>query len=361
MKTKSVVVLMMLSGCGVVDGRPSGSTPTGRSRQPVLSCPQSPAKEVFTAALCLCGDYEAVGEGAWIHGGRSGINGSLDVVGDHRFGGDVTAYGGVSGAGDLAVDGTLSTRGQVSTTGTVVVSRDLNAASGVHGVGELTVKGTLRTPEAESWTGIASVAAKGPLTPMGGPPCACGAEQRLDVAGKIASAEKQNDNRAAGLSLRESVGERTITLGSGSYFFDGVKSVGSHTVTIDGAVALFVEGDFKTVGSTHLSLTPGSTLDLYVEGNLSTVGDSSFGAGASVGSVRIYLTPERSLSMVGAQTVVGSIYAPGSDLKLVGESAFKGSLFVRDIQGVGRLQIESGDQTVATPESDLCRPSNELG
>mgnify|MGYP000929588867 CR=1 FL=1 len=64
MNTKILAALMAMSGCGVV--ATSSSSPfssNGRSRQPVLSCPASPAKKVFTAAMCLCGDYQAVGEG----------------------------------------------------------------------------------------------------------------------------------------------------------------------------------------------------------------------------------------------------------------------------------------------------------
>ncbi len=356
MKTKILAALMAMSGCGVVaTSNPFSSN--GRSRQPVLSCPESPAKKVFTAAMCLCGDYHAVGEGVWVQGGTTGLNGSLDVVGDHRFAGDVMAYGGVSGVGQLEVEGSLMTHGRVDSTGQIHVVKDLVAASGVSGVGELTVDGTLRTPEGEAWTGSAKVAAKGPVGELPGQPCACGQENRFDVAAAIAQAEAKNDNKAAGLGLHESIGERTIALGSGSYLFEGVKTVGSHTLTVDGAVALFVKGDFQTVGSTHLELTPGSTLDLYVDGDLSTVGDSSFGKGAKAGSVRIYLAGDHKLQMVGSQTVVGSLYAPQSDLELVGESGFEGSLYVRDVKGVGKLEIKAGEQNVATPADELCKPT----
>ena len=80
--------LLALAGCGLssADGQ------TGRSREPIVSCPTSPAKEVFASALGLCGDYQAVGEGAWVQGGPAGINGVVDVVGKHDFSGDVVAF-----------------------------------------------------------------------------------------------------------------------------------------------------------------------------------------------------------------------------------------------------------------------------
>lgn len=355
------VMVASICGCGVVSvNESSGSSGAKTSgaktaRQPVLSCPASPAKKVFTAAMCLCGDYRAVGQGAWVQGGAAGLNGSLDVVGKHTFSNDVVAYGGVSGVGDLAVGGSLSTNGRVDGVGDVEVAGDLSAASGVSGVGHLVVKGTLRTPEAEAWVGNASVAAKGALEPMAGPPCACGAAQQLDLGAIMATAIERNDNRAAGLSLHESVGARELTLGSGSYVFDGVSTVGRHVVTIDGAVALYVKGSFETVGSTHVKLTPGSTLDLYVDGDVEMVGDSSFGEGASPGAVKLYVAGERHLSLVGSQRVVGSVYAPGADLELVGDSKFEGSLYARHVEGVGRLELQFAAPVVAEPGDELCR------
>ncbi|MBL8923220.1 MAG: hypothetical protein JNJ54_30495 [Myxococcaceae bacterium] len=357
MRTNIVLlVVVALSGCGVsFDGGDVARSAPRTSRQPVLSCPASPAKKVFTSAMCLCGDYAAVGQGAWVQGGAAGLNGSLDVVGRHDFSGDVVAYGGVSGVGDLTVGGSLSTAGSVDTVGDIEVAGDLNAASGVSGVGRLTVKGTLRTPEAEAWTGRASIGAKGAVEPLSGPPCGCGKDQVLDIAAVMATAIERNDNQAAGLSLHESIGERSLVLGSGSYVFDGVQAVGAHTLTVDGAVALFVKGDFETVGSTHLKLTPGSTLDLYIDGEVNMVGDSSFGEGASPGAVKLYVAGTRKLGLVGSQSVVGSIYAPASDLELVGESTFDGALFVRNVHGVGRLSVTFAGQKVAEPGDELCR------
>lgn len=349
-RTFLMSAVVVLAGCGLVDGSPGAR----RTREPIVSCPSSPAQEVFTAALCLCGDYTAVGSGAWVQGGPAGINGSLDVVGDHDFSGDIVAWGGVSGVGNLTVGGNLATAGRVEGVGDVRIGGDLSAGSGVTNVGHLEVKGTLRTPEAEQWVGTATIGAKGAYEALAGPPCACGAEQQLDVAAAIATAKTKNDNAAVGLSLEESVGEHALTLGSGSYFFERVEAVGLHTLTVDGAVALYVAGPFETVGQTHLVLTPGSTLDLYVDGDVAMVGDSSFGEGAGPGAVKLYVAGERKVSLVGGQKVVGSVYAPAADLELVGDSTFEGALFARDVLGVGQLHVTFAAPVVATPESDLC-------
>lgn len=345
-----VSAAVVFVGCGVVDGGGAG-----RARQPIVSCPTSPAEEVFDAALCLCGDYRAVGQGAWVQGGPAGVNGALDVVGAHHFSGDVVAWGGVSGVGELTVGGNLSTAGRVEGVGQLTVGGDLTAGSGVGSVGALEVKGTLRTPEGDEWVGEARVGAKAPAAPLAGPPCRCGEAQPLDVAAAIARARTQNDNAAIGLGLEESVGERSLTLGSGSYVFDGVAAVGLHTLTIDGAVALYVAGDFVTVGRTGLALTPGSTLDLYVDGDVNLVGDSSFGEGAAPGAVRLYVAGERSLTLVGGQKVVGAVYAPATDVDLVGDTTFEGALFARHVTGVGALAITWAAPKVAGPESALCQ------
>lgn len=342
--------VLVLVGCGLVNGEPTVS----RARQPIVSCPASPAKEVFNTALCLCGDYRAVGEGSWVQGGPAGINGSLDVVGHHDFSGDVVAWGGISGVGELTAGGNLTTAGRVEGVGDVRVVGDLSAGQGVSNVGRLEVKGTLRTPEAEAWVGTATFGAKGAYSPMSGPPCGCGAEQALDVAAVIATAKTKNDNAAVGLTLDHHVGEQALTLGSGSYFFDGIEAVGQHTVTVDGAVALYVSGTFETVGQTHIALTKGSTLDLYVDGDVNMVGESSFGA-ASAGAVKLYVAGERTVSLVGGQKIIGSVYAPAADLELVGESTFEGSLFARNVLGVGRLHVTFASPVVATPGSELCQ------
>lgn len=47
---------------------------------------------------------------------------------------------------------------------------------------------------------------------------------------------------------------------------------------------------------------------------------------------------------------------PGSDLELVGDTTFKGSLFARNLAGVGSLDLTAGGQRVATPENAPCQP-----
>lgn len=360
MKQPVLVIVVALMACGVTQ---VGSSARARTRAPIVSCPTSPANQVFTQALCLCGDYRAVGQGLVVQGDGAtvGINGMLDVVGTHQMAGSVSAYGGISGVGDLWVDGGLSTHEALSTVGSVHVGGDLTAAS-VQSVGELEVLGTLRTPDAGDFVGRHDIASVGDYVPVAAPPCACGDDAVLDVAGAVAKARQTNDDAAVGLSTRlNSVGSFALTLGSGSYFLEEFSTVGSAQLTIDGAVALYVDGDLDTVGDTRFVLTPGSTLDLYVAGSVSLVGSGLF-KNAAPGTVRLYVGgPNAAIDLVGSAELIGAIYAPQADLDLVGDTRLVGSLFARSIDGVGQLRLETAGQVVLGPNSDACQPTVDPG
>jgi hypothetical protein len=330
----------------------------------MVSCPASPARQVFAQALCLCGDARLVGAGLVVSGdgGTVGINGVLDVVGTHQVSGDVTAFRGVTGVGALTVGGSLATNERVEGVGEVHVAGDLSAGGGVENVGSLEVKGTLRTPAPGDFTGSSSIGAVGPYTALAAPPCGCGADQVLDVVAAVQRARDTNDDAAAGLEpVLEAVGDYVLTLGSGSYYLQSFSTVGSAVITIDGAVALFVDGDLETVGDAKFDLTPGSTLDLYVAGSVSMVGSALFNH-AAPGTVRLYVGgPTGKVDLVGAQEVIGAIYAPDADLCLVGDTRFVGSLFARSLDGVGQLSIDAVGQTVLGPDSDACQPTPVIG
>jgi hypothetical protein len=184
----------------------------------------------------------------------------------------------------------------------------------------------------------------------------------LDVVAAVQGARATNDDAAAGLDpTLDSVGDFALALGSGSYYLQSFSTVGSATLTIDGAVALFVDGDLETVGDAHFDLTPGSTLDLYVAGSVSMVGGALFNH-AAPGTVRLYVGgPTGKLDLVGAQEVIGAVYAPDADLELVGDTRFVGSVFARNLDGVGQLSIDAVGQTVLGPDSDACQATTVIG
>jgi len=160
----------------------------------------------------------------------------------------------------------------------------------------------------------------------------------------------------AGLSpTLESVGDLKLSLGSGAYYLSSFQTVGDTTIAIDGAVALAIDGALQSVGTTHFTLTRGSTLDLYLKDGLEGVGDSLFGEGADPGAVRLYVAGSKALQLVGQQRVVGAIYAPQADLELVGDTSLEGGLFARTVEGVGQLTVSFAAPVVLGPDSPQCQ------
>ena len=198
--------------------------------------------------------------------------------------------------------------------------------------------------------------ARGAYIPLAGPPCACDGAQRLDVAARIQEAREHNDDAAIGLPRAEgqSVGDLTLSLGSGAYYLSSFETVGTTTLAIDGAVALAIDGALQSVGTTRFTLTKGSTLDLYLKDGIEGVGDSLFGADAAPGSVRLYVAGSKALQLVGQQKVVGAIYAPQADVEVVGDTTLEGGLFARNVEGVGALTVSFAAPVVLRPDSPQC-------
>ncbi len=321
--------LYMLAGCGF--GRTDA---VRRSTAPIVSCPTSPAAKVFTSAMCLCGDLSMVGSGLTVKGQDAtvDVSGAFEVVGAHALEGDLFA-GEVTGTGDLQVGGSLWARGDVVGVGALSVGRDLRAGGRVAGVGSVIVGGERRENQGSTARG-------------------CGCEEPLDVAAEVETAHQHNDNAAAQLAQHlDGVGGLELTLGSGTYFFDSISPVGDSNITIDGAVAIALEENLESVGALQFELTPGSTLDLFVAGDANLIGETTFSA-ATPGSVRLYVGG--SVNLVGSGRLLASIYAPHSDLSLVGETVIEGSLVAHTLDGVGSLTLESAPSRVLGPESPQC-------
>lgn len=339
--TRSLLALLFLAACGSLD-----ATSRATQLQSPL-CQGADAKAAFGSnAVCVCNDLNLVGAGFLAKSNASpanvGVNGQAMVVGQYDIGGSLIAMKGVTGVGDVRTGGSLSTTADVGGVGRVAVGGDLMVGGRIANVGKLDVAGTLGVLGEATLFGEQNIGKRGAYVAPA-EPCGCGA-LAVDVAAKVAEA------RANGIRISDttSIGDSKLTLGTGTYFAGSLASVGALELTIDGAVALAIDGDLQTVGRQHLELTPGSTLDLYVGGGLATVGDSLFGKSASPGSVRVFLGGE-ALS-VGAQTFNASIYAPRSDLSLVGDTVIAGSVFARSIGGVGRLTVDYAAPTGAAPE-----------
>src|SRR5690606_24764845 len=260
---------------------------------------------------------------------------------------------GFDAVSDTGITGSLLTEGDASWVGTLAIGQDLAVGGDARGVGLLEVGGALRVGGQESLLGPASVASRGDYAPLAGPPCPCDPATFFDVEAAVAAARSDNDNAAAGLPTRlASVGVTELRLESGSYYFEDAATVGQTRFIIAGPVSLFIDGELDAVGAQSFELESGATLDLFVAGGIRTVGWLDAGSASDPEAFRLYLGGSDSVLLsVGAQTFHGNIYAPEAVIAYVGDTTVVGSLFGRELDGVGRLEIAYGAPLAPEPPS----------
>lgn len=354
----SAVVLAV--GCGTGPGSSSRQR-TGAARAAITVVPNtvsctSPAATTFRSALCVCEDLDLVGHGVWVTSSDAreapaGVNGVTHVVGDTTFGSGLSSWGGVTGAGTLEVGGALVTPADVSVVGTTRVDGELVAGGDVETVGELAVGGLARVRGRLHHVGSDPHLAFAAYTAPAAAPCGCEPEKLLDVAALVAAARTDNDNaRLGGL---ENVGELTLTLDGGRFYLPSLSSVGRLHLTVTKPSALFVDGDFRTVGDDSLKVAEGASLDLYVNGSLENVGRWAVSDDTLAGVVRLYVGgADGMVQSVGTHDFVGALYAPTAPVELVGDTSFRGALFVKSLSGVGELTVDYA--APAMPEAAAC-------
>jgi hypothetical protein len=349
--------LLLAAACGTNDA----STGQGNSAaQSNPLCQATTAKQAFGAtAICVCDDLALTGAGFVAHStsGQTadvGVNGVDRIIGYHKVSGAMTAMGGFTGVGDIEVGTNLSTASDMLGLGRVTTGGNLMVGGRLADVGVLQVSGTLGVGGEAQLIGGQDIGNRGAYVAPS-EPCGCGAPA-VDVAAKIADAMTSATN----LGKELDVGATELELHTGSYYLESITTIGATKLTVDGAVALFVAGDFRQVGAELIALTPGSTLDVYIGGAFETVGAEGFGRHADPGAVRIFLAQSHDVSFaVGAQLFNASIYAPQANLALVGDTKVHGAIFAKSLNGVGLLDIDYVSPQAADP--NVCAPPGSNG
>ncbi|MBT8493423.1 MAG: hypothetical protein KJO07_10235, partial [Deltaproteobacteria bacterium] len=333
------LAIPLLLGCGranyadhELEAHPGDTGPDDATAANVC---QSPALQLFDAAVCVCGDLDEVGRLTVV--GDIGVNGYSKLVANAEVDGNWHAQLGLEGATWTSIDGDLTSAGQVSWVGDLAVAGDLSAMD-VDGVGELEVVGAARVGGQFDVVGESAIGSEADYAEPAGPPCGC--DQPLDIAAAVAAASEHNDNRAVGLPTTiEALGTESLTLATGSYYLDSLAGVGELDLIVDGQVSLFVEGSIASVGAHSVTLVDGATLELYVSGGIASVGALELGTDPS--ALRLYVGGDQEIELdgVGDGAIAGLIYAPEATLSWVGDLQVHGAIFARDLDSVGDLEI----------------------
>lgn len=340
------------------------------------ACASSVAATTFTSAVCSCEDTNvagflrtrsfrsSAGPGApeelggsvgvnqnYVTAGYADIGGSFTVTGgrDIRFGGylqvgeDVRSNPGLDVAGVLDVGRDAFLKSDAFVLGRVGIGRDLTLEAGadIGGIAFVDVGGERRTQPVD----IA-------------PPCACAPEQVIDVAALVADAESNNDNAAAGLSPDDfnvvvGIGAEA-SLSHGRYYINQLGGVGSLTLHVSGKVALFVADDLIATGLFRVELEPDAELDVFVRDNMRITGAALFGDPARPSATRIYVGGTGDITVAGASAFVGNLYAPSANILVGGFGKVYGSLFGKNINAAGFLDL--GYDSSITEGGESCPP-----
>lgn len=316
--------------------------------------------QALERALCLCGDFDNVGTGlttrsfSRVHGNDTGlahvgINGSLNAVGNLTVEGDLDVARGLDGVGDITVARDLITGGSVDIVGDWGVGRDAWIEGDLDVVGNLLIGNDLYLAGGFDAVGDVTYNTARRGFTYGGAPCGCASNQLLNVTAEV----RARKDAATTAALPSGVGSSDVVLRSGEYYVANPRDlVGSGSITIDGKVGLFVDGDLDTVGSLNIELAPGGELDLWVAGSIKTVGNLQFADERDLHAraFRLFVGgPSSAIIQVGDATFYGSIYAPEADIEYVGDLTVYGSLFADNLEGTGSLAIYY-DTDVAAPD-----------
>ncbi|MEM9192753.1 MAG: hypothetical protein AAGF12_26500 [Myxococcota bacterium] len=318
------------------------------------TCTGALAERIFRYALCTCEGATTVASGFETRGFNSqggqtstagaavGVNTQFEQAGGLDIGGSLTVAGAdglrTIGSG-IVVQGDLRTAGAYGFTGGSSVTRNAYVG-GLSGVGRLTIGGDLFGASAGPFVSVAGAVDPNPVAVEA--PCACGADDILDIDAIVADAAEQNHNLEAGLDPAEFsdlVGTVERELPCGRFYIDSIGGLGQLTLTVNGRTALFVAGDVESVGGLDVVLGPDGELDLFVAGNLSVVGSASLGSEEHPAATRVYVGGTNEIQLTGGNAFVANLYAPEAPVAAVGSTDIFGSVFAKEFSATGRASI----------------------
>lgn len=339
---------------GDAPGVVTTSNPFGLTQ---AQCAASPAPAVFGNGLCVCGDFNDIGNlvvSASSDGnlGSVGVNGATKIINNAQVAGSWASGKEFAAIGNVNVGGSMYTPADLRVAGNLEVAKNLRVGGGMSGFGRVAVRGELGLRGANTVIGYQQIASRGSYQDAPAAPCGCsGGKGYLDVGAAIDRAKSKNDNGAKKVPTSlGAVGYTDLTLETGSYYFGGsVKSIGFQRIRVKGAVAMYIDGSLEQIGAEVFDIAEGSTLDLYVRGTIRTIGHFRVGDAKRPAALRLFMAGSDEISLaIGNQVFHGAIYAPEARLKYVGNTIVEGALFAKELTGIGNLEIRAARPTLPT-------------
>lgn len=347
-------------GVGGPNGNgPSGNATTGggvrvASTSNGAVCGDDLAATTFRFAICTCEDaafaaavetsaYSSSNASTPVAGGGLGANGDIAFAGDLDVGGTLAAAGRVSPAGEVDVRDDLRAGGDFTFAGAGEIGGDAYLGGDMTAFG-LLIGGTVHANEDARVIGVGVIDVDIVREPVSiDPPCACGDDERTDVAGIVAAARTDNDNGANGVDANGFTfvaGDIEMTLAEGRNFFEDFVAAGAVRIEVTGPTVMYVDGDLAFAGLFEVILADDdSSLDVFINGNLAAAGALDIGSSTSPSKVRIYVAGDEDIAIAGAADLGASIFAPGSRVALAGDFEFDGALVAGSLAQAGVLRV----------------------
>ena len=140
------------------------------------------------------------------------------------------------------------------------------------------------------------------------------------------------------------------TVGSGDYKYDSVALKKNVVMTVNGATALYVLGDFTAGNNIDITITPGSSLTYYGDGIFKINKNANLNSMAkNPTDFIIYSTYSGSdgVLLKDNSEFYGAVYAPDTDVKFNQNAAIYGA-FVGDTVTIGKNSNIHYDESLNT-------------
>lgn len=296
-------------------------------------------------------------------GAAIGVNGSFLGGGLYDIGGDLTVGGGfaapvtVTIRGDLRVNGPVSLAGGLEVMGNAWLAGSLMAAGGWLLIdGDLTqAVGMERDVKSDSLM-VKGRDLRDPVSVT--QPCACGADEILDVARIVADAKTNSHDADARFDAGSLIGasaDRRIELPCGKLWAKGLEaSDGDHlTLELDGRTSLFLDGDLIVTGKLTFELGAAADVDVFVSGNYRISGTQDFDV-TGAGNIRFYVAGDQRIDVKSA--FQASLYAPHADVMLSGLGEMYGAVFANSLIAPGSVAVHYDRNIVRAGERCQTQP-----